>query len=163
MNRLPYVDEHSRQIAAPAEEVWPALLDTLRQGLPYVPGWLAAAWGLDHRSRSGSWEQDVAVGDTLPGFAAAEIEPGRVLTLRGRHRFSDYELRFELEPFAAGGTVLRAITHAAFPGLKGRLYRALVIESGGHRIAVGRILGAVGSRARGSTLPALDSLEAHVR
>jgi hypothetical protein len=35
---------------------------------------------------------------------------------------------------------LRAETHAAFPGLLGRLYRAAVIGSGGHRLVTRRLL-----------------------
>jgi hypothetical protein len=78
------------------------------------------------------------------------IEPRRSLALRGRHRFAEYELRFELEPSSAGQTRLRAETSADFHGLKGRVYRALVIGTGGHRVAVGRILTRV-SRRVGST------------
>jgi hypothetical protein len=35
---------------------------------------------------------------------------------------------------------LRALTFAAFPGVHGKAYRALVIGSGGHRIVVRRML-----------------------
>jgi len=38
------------------------------------------------------------------------------------------------------GEVLRARTEAAFPGLLGRLYRAAVIGSGGHRLVARRLL-----------------------
>jgi hypothetical protein len=55
--------------------------------------------------------------------------------LRGRHRFSDYSLTFVVD-----GERVRALTHAAFPGVLGRLYRAAVIGSGGHRIVVKRLL-----------------------
>jgi hypothetical protein len=90
------------------------------------------------------------VGDTLPGFAVTEVEPPHLLTLRGGHRFSDYELRFELERLTSGGTRLRAKTSAAFPGLKGRVYQALVIGTRAHRVAVRRLLAQVARRAEGT-------------
>jgi hypothetical protein len=72
----------------------------------------------------------------------AEAEPGRRLALRGRHRFSRYELTFVL----ADGE-LRAQTRAAFPGIHGRLYRAAVIGTGGHRILTRRLLRRIAARA----------------
>ena len=44
-------------------------------------------------------------------------------------------------------TELRAVTDAAFPGPHGRVYRALVISSGGHTVATNRILRSVRRRA----------------
>lgn len=90
------------------------------------------------------------LGDSVPGFAAVGIEPWHSLALRGRHRFAEYELRFELEPSSARQTLLRAKTSADFHGPKGTVYRALVIGTGGHRLAVGRILDRI-SRRVGST------------
>jgi len=75
------------------------------------------------------------------------VEPLQVLALSGRHRFSYYELRFELEQYPAGGTRVRATTLAAFPGLKGQLYRMAVIGTRGHRIAIGRLLAVIARRA----------------
>ncbi len=74
-------------------------------------------------------------GDTVPGFRVVEVEPGRRLVLRGRHRFSNYALTFVLD-----GDHLRAQTHAAFPGVLGWLYRTAVIRSGGHRLVTRRLL-----------------------
>ena len=42
--------------------------------------------------------------------------------------------------FVFYGDRLRARTHAAFPGILGRLYRAAVIGSGGHRLMTRRLL-----------------------
>lgn len=67
--------------------------------------------------------------------------------MTGRHGFSDYELRFELEQDPASGTRVRATTRAAFPGLKGRLYRIAVIGTRGHRIAMRRLLATIARRA----------------
>ncbi len=147
MQALPYIDTHARRIPAAPEQVWRALLVTLRNTMPTPPWWLATAWGLEPRRRSGVWDTAVESGESVPGFAVDEVAAPRLLRLRGRHRFSDYELRFELEPIASGGTRLSARSSAAFPGVTGRIYRTLVIDSGGHRVAVGRILARVARRA----------------
>jgi hypothetical protein len=44
-------------------------------------------------------------------------------------------------------TRLRATTWAAFPGVAGTVYRALVIGTGGHRIVVRRILKRIAAEA----------------
>ncbi len=117
-------------------------MSTLRGALS-LPTWLSSAWGLEHSARTGSWDRTVLVGDTVPGFVVAEVAEPRLLTLRGRHRFADYELRFEIDSPLGRAAQLRATSSAAFPGLKGRIYRTVVIASGGHRIAVRRILARV--------------------
>ena len=142
-----FTDEHSRPIDASPDRVWEALVVTVGRLLPALPGWLAGAWGLQYSTRTAGWDAAVAVGDTVPGFTVAELEPARLLALRGRHRFSDYELRFELERLAEDRTRLTAVSSADFPGIKGRLYRSLIIGTGGHRIAVRRILASVARRA----------------
>ena len=76
-----------------------------------------------------------------------EARPPSRLALAGRHRFSRYALVFELEATGPGRTCIRARTWAAFPGILGRVYRALVIGTGGHRIVVGRLLRRVERRA----------------
>lgn len=75
----------------------------------------------------------------MPGFEVAEATPGHLLHLIGQHRFSRYSLLFALNE-ESGGTVVRAITRAAFPRLRGRIYRSLVIGLGAHRIIVRRML-----------------------
>lgn len=145
MQLLPVVDEHARTVAAPPERTWEALVAVLG-GMPAVPGPLASAWGLEHRDRRGDWARPTA-GDTVPGFAVAQAEPPRTLTLRGRHRFSRYEFRFTLVPAGPGRTELSALTAAAFPGVLGGGYRLFVIGSGGHAVVVRRLLGQVARRA----------------
>jgi hypothetical protein len=80
--------------------------------------------------------------DPPGGFAVAEEIPNERLALAGRHRFSRYLLVFDLA--AAGshgeGTTATATTYAAFPGPHGFAYRALVIGSRGHAVAVHRML-----------------------
>lgn len=140
MERLPYIDEHVTSVGdAPPERAWSALVEVLRRQLGGGEQ-IARALGCDHTRRSPGF--DGGPGQTLPGFRVAAAEPGRRLVLEGRHRFSRYELTFLL-----GDGRLRAQTHAAFPGLLGRLYRAAVIGSGGHRIATRRLLREVARRA----------------
>ena len=67
--------------------------------------------------------------------------------LEGEHRFSRYALIFHLDPLPGGRSRVRAETRAAFPGLRGRAYRALVIGTRGHVLAVKRLLRAVRARA----------------
>ena len=134
MEQLPFIDEHSRPVDAPADAVWRALLKVLR-GMGGT-GPLARILGCD--PLRGTAEFAGRPGDAVPGFRVAEAEPGRRLALRGRHRFADYALTFVLD-----GERLRAQTHAEFPGVLGRLYRAAVIGSGGHRLITGRLLGRI--------------------
>src|SRR5262245_33076466 len=132
MEPLPYIDEHSQRVDAPVEVVWTALLQVLRRQMGGSAR-IARILGCD--PAEGTAEFAGRPGETVPGFRVVEAEPGRRLVLRGRHRFSNYELMFIVD-----GDRLRAQTHAAFPGVLGRLYRAAVIGSGGHRLATRRLL-----------------------
>ncbi|MUM17806.1 DUF2867 domain-containing protein [Mycobacterium sp. CBMA271] len=128
MEHLSYIDEHAIRIDAPRAQVW----ENLRR---YADAMLRSA----ERSPLG------ALLGTRPraGFAVNEVEPGQHLSLVGRHRFSRYELVFELGETKDGGTQLRAQTYADFPGLRGRIYRALVIGTRGHVLATNHILRSV--------------------
>lgn len=146
MERLPYIDSHARLIQATPERVWSSLIETLRKRLAGInPTLSARTLGLEQATVRGDWAGDVQVGDTLPGFAVAEVRAPERLALRGRHRFSSYALTFELESNGAGCT-LTAHTSAAFPGLLGRGYRMLVIGSRGHRVVVRALLAEVARR-----------------
>ncbi len=120
---------------APPEDVWKALDPALEAGFGRRRA-QALAWILGCRDDG--------------GFHVARSDPPRELALEGRHRFSRYRLAFEVEPSGAG-TRLKAVTHAAFPGLHGRIYRALVIGSGGHRIVTRRLLRSVARLAERRT------------
>ena len=137
MEQLPYVDEHSQRFDTPVDAIWTALLKVLRTQMG-GSAWIAGILGCD--PAHGTPEFAGRPGETVPGFRVVEAEPGRRLVLRGRHRFSNYALTFILD-----GDRLRAQTHAAFPGVLGRLYRAAVIGSGGHRLATRRMLRQVAS------------------
>jgi len=132
MDDLPFIDEHRQACQAPAQAVWAALLAVLHRGLG---GRVPLARLLGCEPAEGSPDFSGRVGEALAGFRVVASEPGRRLVLRGRHRFAAYALTFVLE-----GDALSARTDAAFPGLLGRLYRAAVIGSGGHRLMAKRLL-----------------------
>ena len=121
-----------------------------------LPGAIAAAFG-GRRGPSLAWvlacrdDGDPArfapgAGAKLPGFRVARVDAGRLLGLEGEHRFARYALTFHIDP-RPGGATIRGETHATFPGLHGRLYRALVVGSGGHRIVTRRLLRGIARRA----------------
>jgi hypothetical protein len=138
MEQLPHIDEHVQRVAAPPDAAWATLLHVLR-GSFGGKGTVARLLGCEPAAGSARFEG--GEGQTLPGFRVVEADPGRRLVLRGRHRFSRYELAFGLD-----GGELRATTSAAFPGVRGRLYRAAVIGTGGHRIVTRRLLAEVARR-----------------
>ena len=106
MERLPYIDEHSTGVDAPRERVWTALTEVLRRDTGRGVR-LARVLGCD--PVRGTPELDGRPGQALPGFRVVEADPGRLLALRGQHRFSRYSLTFLLEarapddPTALGG------------------------------------------------------------
>ncbi|MBL7492918.1 hypothetical protein I6A60_22160 [Frankia sp. AgB1.9] len=128
----PFVDEHSVFVVAPATAVWAVLVAPPRRR----PGGALLTRALRLS------DPDAA----RPGFAVAESDPPRRLLFAGGHRFSDYTLEWRLSA-RDGGTVLAARTCAAFPGWRGRVYRALVIGSGGHRVVMRRWLRAIRAQA----------------
>jgi hypothetical protein len=132
MEPLPYIDEHAQRIEAAGDAVWAALLQVLRR---QMGGGARFARVLGCDPAQGSADFAGRPGDAIPGFRVVESDPGRRLALRGRHRFADYALTFVFD-----GSQLRAETHAAFLGVLGRLYRAAVIGSGGHRLITRRLL-----------------------
>ena len=147
MEQLPFIDEHTIQVAADPADVWRALLRTLSpRRPPRLPAAVVRLWGLREPQAAGDWRSGVELGDTIVGLRVAECAPGRTLALRGSHRFSRYELRFDLEPRDDGTVSVHAKTSAEFPGALGRLYRACVIGSGGHRVVVRRMLSSVARR-----------------
>jgi hypothetical protein len=135
VNDLPYIDEHTQATDASPEAVWAALASFMRR---QMGGSAAFARLLGCHPAQGTAAFDGRPGDAVPGFRVAESEPGRWLALRGHHRFSRYALTFILD-----GGLLRARTHAVFPGILGKLYRAAVIGSGVHGLVTRRMLRAI--------------------
>ncbi|HEX5852341.1 MAG TPA: hypothetical protein VFY36_04555 [Solirubrobacteraceae bacterium] len=147
MERLPYIDEHSITIGATRERVWEALVSTLRANLgTTTPTPLRMLLDVAPAEARGDWRGALSIGDALPGFSIAEVSHPERLALSGHHRFSRYALVFEIDSIDAERSTLRARTSAAFPGLAGRVYRALVIGSRGHRLVVRRLLRSIAGR-----------------
>lgn len=122
---LPYVDEHTVTIAAPRDQVWSALQRYVSESLATSRRHpLARVLGAQPPS----------------GFRIAESEAGARLALAGQHRYSRYSLVFELVGQAPDVTLVRATTYAAFPGLRGRVYRTLVIGTRAHVLATRHML-----------------------
>src|SRR3954447_19692648 len=131
---LPRIDEHTAEVEADPDVAWQAL-ERVMLSESSAP---AKLFGRLVGATRGE----------LVGFRVTRSEPPRLLELEGEHRFSRYRLRFELEGLSGGRTTVRAVTDALFPGMTGAAYRALVIGTGGHVLAVRRLLGAVSSATR---------------
>ncbi len=119
MERLHYIDEHAIDVAAGRARTWDALQRVVCKGSDSPP-----------------------VGFSLESAVAPER-----LALRGRHWFSIYALVFELDETGPDRTRLRAKSWADFPGLHGKIYRALVIGTGGHRVVVRGLLRRIAAAA----------------
>ncbi|MFE3290841.1 hypothetical protein [Rhodococcus sp. NPDC059234] len=121
MERLPYIDEHARSIDANRDRAWTALLRVMCKD-PNDPS-------------------------APRGFRLDSADAPARLALSGWHWFSRYALIFELDEEDPSHTRIRAQSWAEFPGLHGRIYRALVIGSGGHQVVVRRLLRQVADAA----------------
>ncbi|MFY9914416.1 MAG: hypothetical protein WAK18_07115 [Nocardioidaceae bacterium] len=120
-----FVDEHRISIPAARDNVWTALHR-------YVDSSLV---------RNKSQPLVLLLGTRPPaGFELSQEIPEEQLSLTGRHRFSRYRLTFELADLATGDTMVTARTYADFPGPHGRVYRAVVMGSGAHVVAVRAML-----------------------
>lgn len=127
-DELPYIDEHVVRVDVPRELVWPSLqrytTSLLRSGERNP---LLVPLGPEPRA----------------GFAVTESVEGQRISLAGRHRFSRYRLVFELTDAPGGATLVHARSYGAFPGLHGRVYRALVIGTRLHVVATRSMLRAI--------------------
>ncbi|OBK32858.1 hypothetical protein A5658_15000 [Mycobacterium sp. 1245111.1] len=122
MERLSYIDEHAISVAANRAETWSALLRIICRD-PHDPS-------------------------SVPtGFVLDEARPPERLALKGRHLFARYRWVFELDADGPQCTRVRSATWANFPGLHGKIYRALVIGTGGHRVVVRLTLKRIAARA----------------
>jgi hypothetical protein len=146
---LPYVDEHAIEIAATPAATWAALL-RIAEGTVSAGAAPRFARLLGCADTVASGPRPLAPGSAMPGFHVASCEPEAELGLAGSHHFSQYALIFRLDDDGAGGTRVRAETRAAFPHLRGSVYRALVIGTRMHVLATRRILTATKRRAERS-------------
>ena len=145
MAGLPHIDEHAIEISAPPARTWRELDRLVGEPGGRLPEALARVLGTSERSAGGP--RPLAAGSPLTGFRVAEARPPQELDLRGEHRFSRYALVYRIDELPGDRSRLRAETLAEFPGLRGRAYRALVIGTRGHVLAVRGILRAVKRRA----------------
>lgn len=144
--QVPHIDEHATAIAAGVDVVWPTLVETLDQAFSRaVTASYARAVGCADCTASGP--RPLVEGSTIPGFRVVAAIPARELVLEGHHRFSSYALIFRLERVGSGRSQLRAESRAVFPGLSGGVYRLLIIGTGGHTVAVRRLLSATRRRS----------------
>ena len=116
MQPLPLTDEHTVVVLAPPEATWEAARARLDVPLRGVALRYAHLVGL----RS----------DRL--FDVERADRPALLGLAGQHRFSRYRLTFTTRELRPGTTALTATTNAVFPGVLGRLYKLVVIDSGAH-------------------------------
>jgi hypothetical protein len=124
MERLPYIDEHVTEVDVNRAETWSTLV---------------REWGGDARR---------------PFFSVDEAIPPRRLALKGHHPFAVYMVVFELAEVGPQRTRVAARTWADFPGMSGKVYRALVIGTGGHRVAVHLMLKRIAAAARRASVAA---------
>jgi hypothetical protein len=143
---IPFIDAHSVLIDAAPARTWVALQHVVAGSFDRWPvAVLTSLLGCEPARGSGG---DLSrVGATVPGFRVAVADSERTLALEGRHRFSRYRLVFVLEDLGASRCSVRAETWAAFPGLSGSAYRALVIGSRGHVLVVRSMLAWLQRRA----------------
>jgi ADP-ribose pyrophosphatase YjhB (NUDIX family) len=139
---LPHVDEYAVDVPADREATWSALERTVES---VGSAWFARLLGCDDTVPSGP--RPLTAGSGVPGFHVVAAQRPSVLALAGRHRFSDYELVFRIDPAGAGRSRLRAETRAIFPGVDGTAYRVLLMGTGVHARATRHLLARV---ARGA-------------
>lgn len=141
---LPFIDEHSVEVPAPATETWRALTNTFGASENPLFTLYATLIGVDPRGSQGGLER---TGSTRVGFRVSRVKAPELILLTGRHRFSEYSLGWTIEPLDDDHSRLSATTRARFPGLHGRAYKSLVIDSGAHARITRRMLTAIARRA----------------
>ena len=143
---LPLIDEFDITVEASASLVFEA---TARNMGRSFEGPLARVFsgllGCVHRGTS--YTVPPVEGQEANGFRVAAVNQPERLVLEGQHRFAMYRLSFVVDSLAEGRSQLRARTDALFPGIKGAVYHALVIRSGGHEVVVKRMLAAISRRS----------------
>jgi hypothetical protein len=142
---LPLVDVRSVDVAASSVRCWRAVTGVMSESMGGA-GARAFAVGVGCPDRDASGRPD-EVGSAFAGFHVVRSEPPFVWTLEGCHRFSTYLLEFRVRSAGPSRSVVQAESRARFPGVLGAVYRTAVIRSGGHAMAVGRLLARVKAAA----------------
>ncbi|MDD7811609.1 hypothetical protein PP713_03405 [Mycobacterium sp. CSUR Q5927] len=136
IDHLPYIDEHTVRVDASRKAAWVGLrryVKSLLRGAQRNP--LVALLGPQPRA----------------GFDMVESVEEQRLSLAGRHSFSRYRLIFELSDAPGGGTCVHARSYATFPGMHGRVYRALVIGTRLHVVATNYMLRGIRAAVAGKS------------
>lgn len=143
---LPFIDEFKVDVRAPRDLVFLEVAGRMGRSFEGpVPRWFSGL--LRCVDRGTSYTVPPSAGQEANGFRVARVDAPSTLVLEGQHRFATYRLSFFVDALNEGCCRVRARTDAAFPGLKGAIYRALVIGSGGHRIVVRQLLAGIARRA----------------
>jgi hypothetical protein len=144
---LEYIDEYGIAIRAEPDAVYDATVAVLRTLAGPSLRRYARLVGSAYATTSGTGELEQ--GDTVVGFRVASSERPHLIRLEGAHRFAAYRLGLRIDRGQDDRVILRARTDAVFPGRAGRIYRAVVIGSRGHRFVVRRMLRRIARRALG--------------
>jgi hypothetical protein len=139
---LPFIDAHEAIVRAGPEAVWDAAAAVVARFGGGLGSPLARALGCSHT------EPDFP--RAVVGFRISRADRPIIISLRGDHRFSRYMLEFSTQASEDGATILRAESRAEFPGPAGKLYRALVIGTRAHVLAVRRLLDTIKRQAERS-------------
>ena len=110
---MPPSDEHSVVLEADPRATWDALARVVEGSFSSGAG-PGAARLLGCADTEAAGPRPLSTGSAFPGFHVAEAESPKRLSLLGSHRFSAYELIFELEDLGQGRTGLLASTRADF-------------------------------------------------
>jgi hypothetical protein len=145
---LPPIDEHYVDVDAPADTTWAALFPTLQRSFD---GRFARRYAKHVEASETSARGDLHhPGGTLPGFCVTRSIAPVMLALAGSHRFAKYAVVFRIDLLPGQRSCVKIETRAEFIGRRGRLYRAAVIGTRIHVIAVNRMLRAIKRRAERS-------------
>jgi hypothetical protein len=145
---LPYIDEHEISVNVPASVAWTAAVAAFGR-LTTRPALRIFAKAIQCRPDHAIGAA-VTVGEALPGFLVTRCEVPREWSLEGEHLFSRYAVTFRIASVDSEHCRVAAQSSAEFPGLHGKIYRTIVIGSGGHAIGVRRILRSIKTEAEHS-------------
>lgn len=112
-------------------------------GSPKAKSWAKI---LDCREQRVSQPFALEPGDRVPGFTVLAADPPTELVLGGNHRYARYGLTFRIAG-QPGFEAVSAETRAEFPGIRGAVYKALVVGTGAHARVVRRLLARAKRRA----------------